>query len=335
MSTAHIRPLLLVLCAAFVGCSSEPDTFLTYAQRRAAAPGQTAGQLKRSDELALQYANGVEQLFRARSTGARYTREGSDATVLGLGAVTAAGSVFSIGASGLSSLGFAQTGIGSMQKFFKADARSTAYREGAERIHAAIKDFMAYNLNDVSTSELSPNGWTLANIVQANIDIVSKMLSGTLPTAEALAQASEKMTEKGARAQALGTTPINNIPAGALTPLTHQQRVDTYRQERKPPREGQQGTVLETPKPDVPKVEEISTHITEVVNNSKDKAKTEKDFEAILTKIGPFSGEQPKGASAATRLVSAYQLYPDKRRAIADAITPLLTTGAPASNGTN
>lgn len=327
MPTANFRSsLLLVLCAALVGCSSDPDTFITYTQRRAAAPGQSDRTLKRSDELALEYANGVEQLFRSRSTGARYTREGSDASVLGLGAVTAAGSVFSLGASGLSSLGFAQTGIGSLQKFFKADARSTAYREAAERIHAAIKDFMAHNLNNVSDTQLSPNGWTLANIVQANIDIVSKMLLGTLPSVEALAQASEQMTVKGATPQALGTTPINNIPAGALSPQSHQERVATYREDKRPPFTGQPGPVLKPTNADVPTLVEMRNQISEVAAQLG-KTPDSEVFKTILNANVPYSREQPLGTSAATKLLSAYELYPEKRKAIADAITPLLKTG--------
>jgi hypothetical protein len=306
MQTANFRSsLLLVLCAALVGCSSDPDTFITYTERVAAAPGQSAYQVKRSDELALQYANGVEQLFRSRSTGARYTREGSDATVLGLGAVSAAGSVFSLGASGLSSLGFAQTGIGSMQKFFKADARSTAYREGAERIHAAIKDFMAHNLNDVSPDKLSPNGWTLANIVQANIDIVSKMINGTLPTAEALAQASEKMTTKGAKPQNAGTTPINNIPAGALTPQMHQERVDTYRENVRHITYETHGTTLRSPgDKSVPKLEDYKEEIKGLAgkNGGSEDAPV---FKKVFEKAGVDSSKL-SGNTLAEKIIDLY-----------------------------
>jgi hypothetical protein len=69
------------------------------------------------------------------------------------------------------------------------------------------------SFDEVSSESLSPNGWTLANIVQTNIDIVSKILNGHLPTPQDLVQASEPMTKKGALPQRLGSEPANNIPA--------------------------------------------------------------------------------------------------------------------------
>lgn len=204
---------------AVAGCSSDPATFLTYTQQKAAAGGKfnVFEDPRPTDALALNYANSVEEIFRARSTGARYTREASDTALAGLSAFAGAAESLSIGASTLSGMGLAGVGILELRKIFDARARSTAYFEAAERIHGAIKDFRAHNLNNVSSSLLSPNGWTLANVVQANIDIVSKILNGHLPSPEVLAQASESMSETGATPQEIGSTPVNNIPAGNLT----------------------------------------------------------------------------------------------------------------------
>ncbi len=168
--------------------------------------------------MAFNYANSVEGIFRARSTGARYTREGSDTALMGISAFTGAAESLSISASSLSGMGLAGAGILQLRQIFDAKGRSNAYFEAAERIHSAIKDYGAHNLNNVSESQLTPNGWTLVNVVQSNIDIVSKILNGHLPSPEALAQASERMTDRGAFPQRLGATPVNNIPAGSLTP---------------------------------------------------------------------------------------------------------------------
>jgi hypothetical protein len=113
-------------------------------------------------------------------------------------------------------MGLAGAGVLQLRTIFDAKGRSTTYSEAAERIHASIKDFGAHNLNDVSEELISPNGWTLVNVVGANVEIVHKILNGQLPPPELLAQASEPMTAEGATPQRTGSVPINNRPAPSL-----------------------------------------------------------------------------------------------------------------------
>lgn len=221
------KQIILATCLALAGCSSDPATFITYTQQKTPATEAFDARrvARRTDALALNYANSVEEIFRARSTGARYTREGSDTALAGLAAFTGAAESLSISATSLSSMGLASAGILQLRNIFDAKGRSNAYFEAAERIHGAIKDYGAHNLNGVSETELTPNGWTLANVVQSNIDIVNKILNGHLPSPEALAQAMEPMTDKGATPQETGATPANNIPAGGL-PVAANRRLE-------------------------------------------------------------------------------------------------------------
>ena len=131
----------------------------------------------------------------------------------GLSGFTAAAGTLAYSASTVTGLGMATAGIVQLQHIFNAKGRANAYSEAAVRIHAAIKDFVALNLNHVSETDITPNGWTLANIVQANADMVDKVLNGHLPTPEDLVQANEPMTPRGATPQATGTEPMNNISA--------------------------------------------------------------------------------------------------------------------------
>jgi hypothetical protein len=221
-----IQSPALLLCLALSACSSDPATFITYTQKTAATGTfDVTRDPKPTDALALNYANSVEEIFRARSTGTRYTREASDTALVGLSAFTGAAESLSISASTLSGMGLAGVGILELRKIFDANGRSNAYFEAAERIHGAIKDFRAHNLNDVSETDLSPNGWTLANVVQANIDIVDKILNGHLPSPAALEQASEAMSADGAIPQRAGTIPVNNLPATSLVSTTANPRL--------------------------------------------------------------------------------------------------------------
>jgi hypothetical protein len=208
------------LSLALVGCSSDPATFITYANQggttNAAVDVTKSPPL--TDAVALNYANSVECIFRARATGARYTREASDTALAGLAAATAAAGTFSYGTSTVAALGLSSGGIVQLRNIFNAGARANAYADAAARLHAAIKDYVAYNLNGVSETALTPNGWTLVNVVQANIDMVDKVLNGHLPSAQDLAQATEPMHPTGAKPQAPGTTPINNISASGVVP---------------------------------------------------------------------------------------------------------------------
>ena len=213
--TRLLRSTALVLSLALAGCASDPATFTTFTHRDGSPKGAVTAAVAPhyTDALALNYANFVESEFRAQATGARYTREGSNTALAGLSGFTAAAGTLAYSATTVTGLGMASAGIVQLQHIFDAKGRANAYSEAAVRIHAAIKDFVALNLNRVSETDISPNGWTLANIVQANADMVNKVLNGHLPTPEDLVQANEPMTARGATPQATGTVPVNNISA--------------------------------------------------------------------------------------------------------------------------
>lgn len=225
----------LILSLLFAACSGDPATFVSYSQKSNPGAFDPARAPRRTDALALNYANSVEEIFRARSTGARYTREASDTALIGLAAFAGAAKTLDIGAAKLVKMGMASAGILELRTIFDAKGRSTAYFEAAERIHAAIKDFGAHNLNNVSETTLSPNGWTLVNVVQSNIDIVNKILGGHLPSPEALAQAREPMSDKGALPQALGSTPANNIPVSTVAVIPQREPISPLPPDSLPP----------------------------------------------------------------------------------------------------
>ena len=225
----------LIAALGLAGCSSDPATFTTYTHRNGSpsgAPDPTAAP-RYSDALALNYANFVESEFRARATGARYSREGSNTALAGLSGFTAAAGTLAYSASTVTGLGMAGAGLVQLQHIFDAKGRANAYGDAALRIHAAIKDFVAMNLNHISDTELTPNGWTLANIVQANADMVNQVLNGHLPTPEDMIQANEILRPEGAMPQRPGTTPVNNISRSRDALPTHLKPLTT---DKTPPR---------------------------------------------------------------------------------------------------
>jgi hypothetical protein len=217
--TQAARLSMPLFAALLASCSSDPMSFETYTQR-ATAQGKKVDVQKTpkcTDALAYNYANSVATIFSSRATGSRYARETSDTALKGLDAFAGAAGTLSINAAELGTMGLVGVGLGHLRTIFDAKARSTAYTEAARRIRAAIKDFRAHNLNEISETSLSPNGWTLANIVHANIEIVHDILNGHLVTPEHLEQASERMTREGATPQRVGTKPVNNIESPMLT----------------------------------------------------------------------------------------------------------------------
>ena len=207
------RSSALLVSLVLAGCASTPDTFTTFTHRidhpTGTMPTTTAPRY--TDAIALNYANFVESEFRARADGSRYTREGSNTALAGLSGFTAAAGTLAYSASTVTGLGMASAGMVQLQHIFDAKGRANAYSEAALRIHAAIKDFVAMNLNNVSETQITPNGWTLANLVQANVDMVDKVLNGHLPTPEDMVQATETLSPAGATPQRTGTVPVNNI----------------------------------------------------------------------------------------------------------------------------
>src|SRR5271166_3027728 len=99
----------LAVCLALPACSSDPATFITYTHENGSTTGtlQMAAAPQFTDALALNYANSVESIFRARATGTRYTREASDTALGGLAAFTAAAGTFAYNASTVTGLGIA------------------------------------------------------------------------------------------------------------------------------------------------------------------------------------------------------------------------------------
>src|SRR4051812_38008487 len=102
-----LRCASLTVCLVLSACSSDPATFISYSQRKTAAAGKfdATRDPRPTDALALNYANSVEEIFRARSTGSRYTREASDTALAGLSAFTGAAESLSISASTVTGMG--------------------------------------------------------------------------------------------------------------------------------------------------------------------------------------------------------------------------------------
>lgn len=343
---------LMVGWSGFVaGCSSDPATFVSYAQKKGAASGtyDATKDAKPTDALALNYANGVEEIFRARSTGARYTREASDTALAGLSAFAGAAETLSISASALSGMGLAGVAILDLRKIFDARGRSTAYFEAAQRIHGAIKDFRAYNLNAVSDEGLSPNGWTLANVVQANIDIVAMILNGNLPPPAILTQASEPMSAEGAYVvNAPAKIPPNNIPAAplvagpSLAQATREARLAAWRAPEPAPPKISVTVAPPPPPPEIedglPTVPQMRAKITALVEDKHFDADAPQ-FKAILRNAG-LDPSAIAGRSSATKVLEAYKDKAAKRRQINDAVDnfppapPLLPPLAPLPSPT-
>ncbi|MDI1313798.1 hypothetical protein [Prosthecobacter sp.] len=216
-------PSLALLGCLFLGACTLPGTFVSYAQheRKKQNEYQNATQdAELSDALAFNYANSVASIFQARATGGRYTRETSDTALAGLAAFTAASQTWTISKHSLGVMGLTGLGILELRKIFDSKARAMAYLEASHRIRLSMKDFRAYNLNATNSDRLSPNGWTLANVTMANIQIVEMLLSGRLPSPSDLEQASEPITPEGAFVHKDADRvdqAVNNIPAPSLT----------------------------------------------------------------------------------------------------------------------
>ncbi|MCX6848005.1 MAG: hypothetical protein NTY98_03710 [Verrucomicrobia bacterium] len=215
----HLLPALALLGCFSLSACKLPGTFVSYAQKERIKTGeyQSATQDARlSDALAFNYANSVASIFQARATGERYNRATSDTALAGLAAFTAASQTWTVSKHALGVLGLTGVGILELRKIFDSKARATAYLEASHRIRYAMKDFRAYNLNAENSDQLSPNGWILANVTMANIQIVEMLLEGRLPTPNDLEQASEPITPEGAGLGKNRNQVLSNLPAPSL-----------------------------------------------------------------------------------------------------------------------
>jgi hypothetical protein len=204
----------LGLASVFLtACSSDPPTFITFAQQRyGSVEKSNYKQVPRlTDALAVNYANGVESIFRARATGARYTREASDAVIAGLSALTAAAGALSWGTTTVTALGLGSSGMAAFTGIFNAKARTNAYSDAAKQIHAAVQQYLlsrGLNSDPQDTDSLIPQngltatGWALVLTVQTNIDLVDSVLNGHLP--------SQNQTEPSTLPGALRSMGINS-----------------------------------------------------------------------------------------------------------------------------
>ncbi len=209
--------LTALLIGSFLGvsCTSSGYSFVRYGQ--AADPAtrrfNPAQDPQLSDILALNYADSVATLLRAKYTGARITREVSSSAQIILAAVAGAGAggAFHLSKDALTVLGLGSAGIPELQRIFGAKERAQLYQDTVRLIEEAEIEYLAYNQRP--TTELTQNGVTLFQRVTASIHVVEKTLAGNLPSVIDLKKATEPMTADGAVPTAAGTEVFNLTPA--------------------------------------------------------------------------------------------------------------------------
>ncbi|MEY2537966.1 MAG: hypothetical protein QOG67_1706 [Verrucomicrobiota bacterium] len=210
------RLAALVLCFALVGCATDKYSFIRYGQSVDPSTGQYDAMRVPvlTDVLALNYANSVVAILRAKYTGARITREISSTAQLGLAAASAYGAAFKYSASTLAVLGLGSAGIPELQRLFGAKERAQTYQDAIRLIEEAEVEYLSLNQKP-SATELTQNGVTLFQRVTASIHVVEKALAGNLPSVDDMHKATERMTQNGAVATDAGAPAFNNRPANA------------------------------------------------------------------------------------------------------------------------
>ncbi|MFN0080530.1 MAG: hypothetical protein ACKVY0_29025 [Prosthecobacter sp.] len=213
-----LGPLVLV-CALLSSCVVNRDrfSFVEYSRNPAKYNGGQAFQAwQPSDQLALAYSSNVVAIFRAKATGARVTRELSGSTQVAMSALAGTTAAFNFTKSGIAVLGLGSSLIPTFQGIFNAKGRAEAYADAVRLIETAQADYWSHN-QKASDNELTQNGVTLIQRTQATIHVVEKTLSGRIPTIIDLQQATEPMSEVGAKTTQAGTA-HNHIPATGKLP---------------------------------------------------------------------------------------------------------------------
>jgi len=196
----------LPLCIALSGCGSlDKYSFETFR-----TPNHPDGSYNydagpsRSDLLSLQYADCVARLLERRGAGARITRDGSDAALVTGAALAAAQETLSISASSVAGMGLGAVLLRELQGIFNARGRSEAFADAAYLIRQAQSEYRQYNPNP-SPARLTENGAILVSRVDAAMYAARKTLNGRLPGLLDLQQATQPMTQDGARREGSGT----------------------------------------------------------------------------------------------------------------------------------
>ena len=214
-----ITTLTLLLCVAFAGCAP----LNKYSYESFGRPKQTfdnydptAGPA-RSDLLAIQYADYVARLLEGRSTGAQLTREISDSTLVVGGALAGAQETLNIAAETVAQIGVGLVIIRELQGIFNARGRSEAFADAAYLVRQAQAEYRAFNPNP-SPAYMTENGATLVRRVDSAVHAARKTLTGRMPALLDLQQATQPMSEAGAKKREPG--PTNYLaPATGNVPL--------------------------------------------------------------------------------------------------------------------
>jgi hypothetical protein len=204
------RCLALLLCAAVAGCAPlNKYSFETFSPQ----PAHAAEGLRRSDQLALIYADYVARLLEGRSTGARITREVSDSSLAVGGALLAAKETLEISAETVAHMGVGIVVVQQLQKIFNAGGRSEAFADAAYLIRQAQNEYRQHNPNP-SWTRMTENGAILVSRVDAAVYAAEKTLNGRMPGLLDLKQATQPMTTTGAERESTGTPQTLSNAAG-------------------------------------------------------------------------------------------------------------------------
>jgi len=215
-----IAPLL---CLALAGCASHDRfSFVEYSRNPAKYdPKDSSRQWAPNDEQALQFSSNVVRLLRAKASGARITREVSNAAQVTFSGLAGASPVFGFSDRTLAVLGLGGALTPDFQGIFNAKGRAEAYSDAVRLIETAQSAYLAHN-QQPTEDKLTQNGATVIQRTQASVHIVEKVLSGRVPTIIDLEQATEKMSAAGAKAtnagvahnlvEADGTKPETRVP---------------------------------------------------------------------------------------------------------------------------
>ena len=322
--------IVALLCVALSGCAAKRYSFVRMSHGadqgvsydRRARPNLT-------DAVALNFADSVATLLRARFNGARITREVSSTVQVGLAAVAGLGSVFSLGPRTLAVLGLGSAGIPELQGIFNARGRAEVYQDAVRLIEEAQVEYLAFNQSP-SDSVLTQNGVTLLQRVTASIHVVEKTLAGRLPSVRDMQQATERMTQAGATRTKAGAPAYNLNPADGATSTVAEQEDRKTRTAAasnlkvRRPRSAPPGPELPPQDASVPTTAQMRDAIDAL-------ARQENTADApIFTDLFPKSVDPASvtGGSAAIRLLEAYKRAdPDTQRGLYDGVIGATTAG--------
>lgn len=203
---------LVLCCLLLAGCAAKDHfSFIEQASKPELYGDESKKAMALSDQDALRFSSNVVKILRARSRGARITREVSSTMQVSMAAVAGANAAFGMSESALAILGLGSALIPDFQGIFNAKGRAEAYTDAVRLIETAQNDYLAHN-QAPQANLLTQNGVTLIQRTQASIHVVEKTLAGRIPGIVEMQQATEPMTEGGAVRTEAGTRVFNYIP---------------------------------------------------------------------------------------------------------------------------